>query len=206
MILQTGKGVQYMIRKWFAAVLGGATLALLALTACVQADDGACAGCAACAASGCKSCKESPTTQTIKVDHRCYSCKCDEISFPQSCILASLFHGWKRKYSCADGHCGGCDQGADSSPPPATCGHTYTRKVLIIKIQKEDKEINVCGGGSFGYGARPEISQGPLGESLQGSPPAMPAQPEPVPAPKPADAPKGEQGVMVTPTMWTRPH
>ena len=182
-----------MIRNRFAVLLGGAALALLALTTATNAADVVVVPDGCCSTSCCPapSCKNEPVPDTLKVDHRCPTkARCEEISFPKSSLCRSLFHGWHHKWSCQDGKCGDCGscEGVCEKPlPSAKCDHGWQHKTEVVKIRKEEVPINKCELCSHESGC---VSGCVVGESLPPMPPAgvvVPAKPEPVPAPKPGD-------------------
>jgi hypothetical protein len=117
-----------MVRK----VIGGLSLALLCLLGLsgVGSADPGCDG-GACAVAGCaggdcchKYCQ--PTVELKKFDKRVYSVACHDFCYPPLC-------GKKP-------HCDQCG----STEPCFHCGHPHTRRVLVVKIRKDEKLVNTC--------------------------------------------------------------
>ncbi len=98
-------------------------LALAALAGVSQADD-----CPAPCEPGClkKVCR--PTTDVKKIDHRVYDCASEDFCMPGGSLFGRLFGG----HGCDACPAGGCER------------HVRTKKVLVVKIRKEEQCVNKC--------------------------------------------------------------
>lgn len=116
--------------------------AALALAPAVRADGLLQGGCKKerapkCPKQKCDTCKKEcvPTVTKKTIEHRKYSSSCESFCIPK-CRLG----GCGSKKSCDP--CNACPTACDE--PCHKCGKVRTRKVLIVKIRKEEQCVKSC--------------------------------------------------------------
>src|SRR6266511_3747786 len=93
-----------------------------------------------CPKQKCDTCGKScvPSTEKKIVEHREYSSACEQYCTPR-CSLGGMLRGGCGKKPCDP--CNACPAACEECHK---CGKVRTRKVLIVKIRKEEECVNTC--------------------------------------------------------------